>query len=224
MCLILAAWRAVEGIPLIVAANRDEFHARPAAPAHFWEGNSGILAGRDLQAMGTWMGVARSGRFAAVTNFRGAREPSAPHSRGALVTGFLGSKDAGSVYVGRLEKNQYSGFNLLVFDGTELWWLSNRDGAPRRLEPGIYGLGNLLLDSPDVEPAKARFREAISPAPAVENLFQTLAAARITDPVYGTRCSSALILREERLRYAERAFAPDGEAGETLQFEFSRAS
>jgi uncharacterized protein with NRDE domain len=224
MCLILAAWRAVEGVPLVVAANRDEFHARPAAPAHFWEDNAAILAGRDLQAMGTWMGVARSGRFAAVTNYRGAREPSAPHSRGALVTGFLASSEAGGAYVSRLEKNQYSGFNLLAYDGTELWWVSNRNGAPRRLEPGIYGLGNLLLDSPEVEPAKARFREAISPAPAVENLFATLAAARITDPMYGTRCSSALILREEGIRYAERAFAPDGEAGETLHFEFSRAS
>ena len=224
MCLILAAWRAVEGIPLIVAANRDEFHARPAAPAQFWQDRPAILAGRDLQAMGTWMGVARNGRFAAVTNYRGAREPSAPHSRGALVTGFLGAAEPGGAYVSALEKNEYSGFNLLAYDGTELWWLSNRDGAPRRLEPGIYGLGNLLLDSPEVEPAKARFREAISPAPAVESLFDTLAPARITDPVYGTRCSTGLILKESSVRYAERAFAPDGEAGETLHFEFKRAS
>jgi len=224
MCLILAAWRAVEGIPLIVAANRDEFHARPAAPARFWNDRPTILAGRDLQAMGTWMGVARNGRFAAVTNYRGAREPSAPHSRGALVTGFLASTEPAGAYVSGLQKNEYSGFNLLAYDGTEFWWLSNRDGAPRRLEPGIYGLGNLLLDSPDVEPAKARFREAIFPAPALESLFESLAAARITDPVYGTRCSTGLILKESSVRYAERAFAPDGEAGETLHFDFKRAS
>ncbi|HEX6412482.1 MAG TPA: NRDE family protein [Burkholderiales bacterium] len=223
MCLILAAWRAVEGVPLVVAANRDEFHARPAAPAQFWEDIPAILAGRDLQAMGTWMGVARNGRFAAVTNYRGAREPSAPHSRGALVTGFLNSTKPAGAYVSGLDKHEYSGFNLLAYDSTELWWLSNRDGAPRPLEPGIYGLGNLLLDSPEVEPAKARFREAISPAPAVESLFGTLAAARIVDPVYGTRCSTGLILKETSVRYAERAFAPDGEAGETLHFEFKRA-
>ena len=223
MCLILAAWRAVEGIPLIVAANRDEFHARPAAPAQFWEDHSAILAGRDLQAMGTWMGVARNGRFAAVTNYRGAREPSAPLSRGALVTGFLKATEPGGAYVSGVEENQYSGFNLLAYDGSELWWLSNRDGAPRRLAPGIYGLGNLLLDSPEVEPAKVRFREAISAAPAVESLFETLAAARIIDPVYGTRCSTGLLLKDTSVRYAERTFAPDGEAGETLHFEFKRA-
>lgn len=224
MCLILAAWRAVEGIPLIVAANRDEFHGRPAAPARFWDDAPGILAGRDQQAKGTWMGVARSGRFAAVTNYRGAREPSAPHSRGALVTAFLGGSETGAAYVQGLEKSHYSGFNLLAYDGSELWWTSNRNGTPRRLEPGIYGLGNLLLDSPDVEPAKHRFGAAIAAAPAVEALFEVLRPARITDPVYGTRCSTVLIQAEERLRYAERTFAPDGEAGETLHFEFTPAT
>ena len=89
MCLIVLAWRAHPDHPLIVAANRDEFHARPAAAAAFWEDRPAILAGRDLQAKGTWMGVSRGGRFAAVTNFRGATEPSAAHSRGALVSGFL---------------------------------------------------------------------------------------------------------------------------------------
>ena len=77
MCLIVVGWQAREHYRLIVAANRDEFHARPAAPAAFWRDQPGILAGRDLEAMGTWMGVSRSGRFAAVTNYRGAREPSA---------------------------------------------------------------------------------------------------------------------------------------------------
>jgi uncharacterized protein with NRDE domain len=89
MCLIVLAWRVHPDFPLVVAANRDEFHARPADPAAFWTDRPGILAGRDLEARGTWMGVARGGRFAAVTNYRGAREPSAKHSRGALVTGFL---------------------------------------------------------------------------------------------------------------------------------------
>ena len=225
MCLILAAWRTVPGYPLVVAANRDEFHARPAAPVDFWEDAPALLAGRDLQAKGTWMGVTRAGKFAAVTNYRGATEPSAPHSRGALVTGFLnGQKTSSAGYMNDVQKSQYSGFNLLAADANEFWWLSNRDGASRELSPGIYGLGNLLLDSPDTEPAKQRFRAALEPAPAVEALFTVLAAARIVNPAYGTRCATVLLLSEDRVRYAERLFGPDGEAGNTAHFEFKRAA
>src|SRR5437764_9715079 len=129
MCLIVVGWQAHKDYPLIVAANRDEFHARPAAPAAFWRDQPGILAGRDLEAMGTWMGVARSGRFAAVTNYRGAREPRATESRGALVSAFLAGSDAPGRCLERLEGKLYSGFNLLLADGKELWWFSNRDGS-----------------------------------------------------------------------------------------------
>ena len=221
MCLILAAWRTHEDYPLVVAANRDEFHGRPASAAGFWDDQPALLAGRDLQAKGTWMGVARNGKFAAVTNYRGATEPSAPHSRGALVTGFLANGDSAAAYVPKIQKRSYSGFNLLAADGNEFWWLSNRDGAPRRLEPGIYGLGNLLLDSPEVASVKARFKEVLSAAPAVEPLFELLGGARIVDPVYGTRCSTVLINSKTTIRYAERSFAPDGQAGETLHFDFT---
>lgn len=223
MCLILAAWKSAPGYPLVVAANRDEFHGRAASPAQFWKDAPHLLAGRDLQAMGTWMGVTRAGKFAAVTNYRGAREPSAPHSRGALVTAFLKNGQGPGAYVRDVEKHskQYSGFNLLAADGDELWWISNRDSAPRSLVPGIYGLGNLLLDSPEVETAKQRFRAAIEPAPAVEVLFGVLAEARIVDTQYGTRCSTIMILNGERVRFAERSFGADGAEGETLQFEFT---
>ena len=216
MCLIVLAWRAHPDFPLLVAANRDEFHARPAAPAEFWSDHPEILAGRDLEARGTWMGVSRNGRFAAVTNYRGGTEPSAKHSRGALVTGYLKGNDIRSV-----EGSSYSGFNLLATDGEELWWTSNRNGAPKKLEPGIYGLGNLLLESPEVEPAKERFRAAIDPAPAMEPLFGVLAASKILHPQYGTRCST-ILMRDKggRTRYAERVFAADGSDGETRQFEF----
>jgi uncharacterized protein with NRDE domain len=216
MCLIVLAWRAHPDFPLVVAANRDEFHARPAAPAEFWSDQPGILAGRDLEARGTWMGVSRNGRFAAVTNYRGAKEPSAQHSRGALVTGYLNGKDIHSI-----DGSAYSGFNLLATDGEELWWSSNRDGAPKKLAPGIYGLGNLLLESPEVEPAKERFRAAIDPAPAIEPLFGMLAASRLLGPEYGTRCSTVLLRgKDGAVRYAERPFAPDGTDGETRLFEF----
>jgi uncharacterized protein with NRDE domain len=222
MCLILLAWRVREDFPLVVAANRDEFHGRPAAAAGFWSDRPEILAGRDLQAQGTWLGVSRGGRFAAVTNYRGAREPSALESRGALVVRHLEGAESPESYVQKLvlRADNYSGFNLLASDRNELWWMSNRGGEPHRLEPGIYGLGNTLLDSPEVDEAKARFRAALEPAPAVEVLFGVLAQSKIVNPLYGTRCSSVLLQGKASSRYAERPFLADGTDQETVQFEF----
>ncbi len=226
MCLILLAWRSHAAYPLVVAANRDEFYGRPASPAGFWSDRPAVLAGRDLMAGGTWMGVERGGRFAAVTNYRGAHEPSAAHSRGALVTGFLLGSQAPAAYIDAVsgQSNSYSGFNLLVADARELWWMSNRGGTPRRLEPGLYGLGNELLDAPGLEPAKKRFAEALEPLPALEPLFSALAPARIAGEQYGTRCSTVLLLgADRRIRYAERSFARAGSEEDTSQFEFQAA-
>ena len=170
MCLIALAWRVHPELPLIVAANRDEFHARPAAPAAFWQDQPQILAGRDLEARGTWMGVSRSRRFAAVTNYRGVTEPRAAESRGALVSRFLSNDHKPGAYVESLRKDLYSGFNLLAADGEELWWMSNRDGTPRRLDPGIYGLGNTLLDAPEVEGVKKAFAAEIGRASCRERV------------------------------------------------------
>ena len=222
MCLIVLAWRAHPKFPLIVAANRDEFHARKAAPAAFWRDQPQILGGRDLQAMGTWMAVSRTGRFAAVTNYRGAREPTAAESRGALVTGFLTNAALPAAYMSDVASRaaKYSGFNLLASDRKELWWMSNRDGSPRRLEAGYYALGNLLLDSPEVQPFKARIAES---SPAVEPLFGMLAAAKIINAEYGTRCSTVLLDAGEEVRYSERSFGPDGAEGETKHFQFNVA-
>jgi len=214
MCLILVAWKVHARFPLVVAANRDEFHARPAARAAFWDDKPDVLAGRDLQARGTWMGVSRGGRFAAVTNYRGGTEPAAAESRGALVTSFL---EGVSVRALAQRKSAYSGFNLLAADGGELWWLSNRDGDSRRLDPGWYGLGNLLLDTPEVVEHKQRFRNCTL---SVEPLFSVLAKAKIVDERYGTRCSSVLI-RGEGIAFAERAFGSDGSDEATLRYEFS---
>ena len=220
MCLIVIGWQANPRYPLLVAANRDEFHARPASAAAFWPDQPHILAGRDLLAKGTWMGVSRGGKFAAVTNYRGAREPTAAESRGALVTGFLTNGAAPAAYMADVAKRaaRYSGFNLLVSDRRELWWMSNRDGAPRQLEPGYYALGNLLLDSPDVQPVKARVAE--TPA-AVEPLFTVVTQAKIVNPEYGTRCSTVLLDSGKEMRYAERSFEPDGSEGATVQFQLS---
>jgi uncharacterized protein with NRDE domain len=167
------------------------------------------------------MGVSRAGRFAAVTNYRGAHEPRAAESRGALVTRFLAGTDRPAKYAEQLKNTVYSGFSLLVADGEELWTVSNRDGAPKRLEPGVYGLGNLLLDSPDVVPHKQRFAPALDPAPAMEPLFSVLAPARIVNPTYGTRCSTVLLKSaDSRVRYAERGFDSSGADGETVHHEF----
>ena len=223
MCLIVLAWRARPDFPLLVAANRDEYHARPAAAASFWADQPRILAGRDLEAKGTWMGVSRDGRFAAVTNYRGGREPRAVESRGALTTRFLLGLDSPGTYVNDISRNgkSYSGFNLLVCDGEDLWWCSNRDSGPRRLEPGIYGLGNLLLDSDDAAEAKARLARAIEAPPALETLFQVVAPAKIVSPQYGTRCSTAMLCGADgNVRFAERAVDPSGAEGETVRFEF----
>lgn len=222
MCLILVAWRRHAAFPLVVAANRDELHARPAAAAAFWEDQPSILAGRDLQARGTWLGVARAGRFASVTNYRGGHDPKAAESRGALVTGFLLGASPAKDYVGKVDGTNYSGFNLLASDGDELWWLSNRDGGSRKLAPGFYALGNLLLDTPEVMEVKARFEA--TPV-AVEPMFSVLAGARIVAPVYGTRCSTVLMMeRGGRGRFAERAFDAAGADGETLRYEFGPAA
>ncbi|NND68663.1 MAG: NRDE family protein [Halioglobus sp.] len=155
MCLLIFAHQPGSTYPLVVAANRDEFHNRPTAPAQFWQDAPDLLAGRDLEAGGTWMGVTATGRFAAITNFRDPdRTAPAPRSRGELPTDFLNGTARCSSYLEGLAARgtEYAGFNLLVGDGDELWYCSNvpADGAeqPRQLKPGIYGLSNALLDTP----------------------------------------------------------------------------
>lgn len=160
MCLIAFAWDAHPAFRLVVAANRDELYARPTAPADWWADAPDVLAGRDLREGGTWMGITRGGRFAAVTNFRDpglAQLANAP-SRGALVADFLrGSADAEAYARGLAGRAAaYNGFNLLVGDDGGLFYLSNRAEGVRRLEPGVYGLSNHLLDTPWPKVVRAR--------------------------------------------------------------------
>jgi uncharacterized protein with NRDE domain len=165
MCLLVAAWRSHSRYRLIVAANRDEFHERASATLGWWPDEPRILAGRDLQAAGTWMGVARSGRFGAVTNFRDLENPpskDAP-SRGMLVTRFLTGATSPKEYLDDLRGGapRYAGFNLLIGGPRTLYYFSNRDGAAARvLGPGIYGLSNHWLDSPWPKLLRARARLA----------------------------------------------------------------
>ena len=151
MCLITFAWKAHPDYALVVAANRDEWHDRPAVPAAWWNDHPQILAGRDLQAGGTWMGVTRGGRFAAVTNFRDpADKKSTARSRGELVTAFLLGDETPAAFLSATKRqaHEYNGFNLIVSDGVSLAYFGSRDGGIEILAPGVYALSNHTLNEP----------------------------------------------------------------------------
>lgn len=151
MCLILVAYRYHPKYELVLAANRDEYYDRPTAPMAFWEDAPDLLAGRDLAAGGTWFGITRQGRFAAITNYRdpSALRPDAP-SRGPLVSDYLRDRESAWDYLQSLLPRAalYNGFNLLLGDTAGLFYYSNQGGAPQALEPGLYGLSNHLLGTP----------------------------------------------------------------------------
>jgi uncharacterized protein with NRDE domain len=181
MCLVVLALNSHPDYRLIVAANRDEFYDRPTAPADFWPDAPSVLGGRDLQAGGTWLGVTREGRFAAVTNYRqGIREPTATRSRGLLVSEFLTSHTSGLEYMERVERDAglYNGFNLIAGDTTGLFYCSNREQEVRSLSPGVYGLSNHLLDTPwpKVAATKAAFGAVLNGGAGelTEDLFRLL--------------------------------------------------
>ena len=240
MCLILFAHRAHAAYPLVVAANRDEWFRRPAAPADFWPDAPEVLAGRDLEQQGTWLGVTRTGRFAALTNYRdpGANRPDAP-SRGALVSAFLRSRTAPAEYLERLCRDaaRYNGFSLLAGDGATLCYFSNREGEIRSLAPGVYGLSNSLLDVdwPKVQSGKARLAAALDGDPTPDGLLailddtglasdhelpstgvsaeweRKLSSLRIVADGYGTRCSTALLVGADgEISFVERSFDETG--------------
>ena len=151
MCLVLLALDSHPDYSLILAANRDEFYDRPTTSAAFWADAPSVLAGRDLKAGGTWLGIDRHGRFAAVTNFRqGTREAPAAYSRGALVSDFLTGDIGALEHVERVRRqaDRYNGFNLIAGDPWGVFYFSNRGGRVRHLKPGVYGLSNHLLDTP----------------------------------------------------------------------------
>lgn len=179
MCLILVAWRVHPDYPLVVAANRDEFFARPTAPVAFWPEMPQILSGRDLEAGGSWMGVTQIGRFAALTNFRDpAHNRKDAPSRGALVADFLAGNEAPQRYLERIAARgrRYNGYNLLLSDGETLWWSSNMGGEARPLVPGMYGVSNHLLDTPwpKIGAGKTALTRALDQLPVDEALFDLL--------------------------------------------------
>lgn len=185
MCLIIFAYKMLPRYELILAANRDEFYSRPTAPADFWADAPEVFAGRDLAAGGTWLGITKRGRFAAVTNYRDPLAPIGKKSRGNLSRDFLTGNEESKDFLQKIrrEKDEFSGFNLLVGDfgaANELFYFSNRDANDeiKKLPAGIYGLSNHLLDTRwrKVEKSKAKFAEFLQNSAEINasGLFQIL--------------------------------------------------
>jgi len=242
MCLAVVAHRAHPSYTLVVAANRDEFHARPAAPAAWGRDGAfaGILAGRDLLAGGTWLGVRRDGRFALVTNVRdGKPQDPAARSRGEVVPRVLDASGVDAAFAAlAADGARYNGFNLLAGGVRGAAWMSNRSAATRRIAEGTHGLSNALLDAPwpkivrteaalrawatrgdaDHEPILAaladreRAPDDALPSTGVPLEWERLLSSPfIVSERYGTRCSTVFTVdREGRARFHERSFAPDG--------------
>ncbi len=251
MCLVLLAWQSHPDYPLVVAANRDEFFSRRTAAADFWDDAPDVLAGRDLEAGGTWLGISRSGRFAALTNYRDpSRQKTGAPSRGELVSRYLTGGQSAPEYHAELAAcaDRYNGFNLLFGDLQALCCFSNCGEGARRLTPGIYGLSNHLLDTPwpKVVQGKSALGAALQALPETAPLFELLrddriapdealprtgvslewerllSAAFIRMPGYGTRSSTVLLLgRQGQLRFVEQTYLADGITGGRVDKAFT---
>lgn len=233
MCLIIFAHQAVPGYPLVVAANRDEFFPRPTQHADFWSDTASeaqLLAGRDLQAGGSWLGVSRGGKFAAVTNIRDPSQlEEKPRSRGELPVEFLQGALTPEQYCATLTEtfDQYAGYNLLVGDQTDMYYVNNFEGVVQKLAPGTYGVSNGLLNSawPKVTEGRNRMQELLASPDVLRTeeliammgdrrqakdaelpetgmsleMERQLSSAFIhnTDREYGTRCSTAIIAESD---------------------------
>ncbi|MET3051610.1 NRDE family protein [Pseudomonas alkylphenolica] len=238
MCLIVFAWRPGHAQPLIVAANRDEFYARPTRMLGAWDDAPGVYAGRDLEAGGTWLGVGPGGRFAALTNIRDPQLAQGARSRGELVAAFLRGELGVEAYLDQVasRSQQYSGFNLLVGDSATLGYLNAREAQVQLLCEGVYGLSNAGLDTPWPKLVKARAglqQQLADPQPQAllallgDNQQATdgelpetgvgltterlLSSVFIASQNYGTRASTVLIAEADgRRRLLERSFGPFG--------------
>jgi uncharacterized protein with NRDE domain len=254
MCLILLVWRVHPEYPCVLAANRDEFHGRATVPAGWWPDRPNLLAGRDLEAGGTWLGVTRTGRFAALTNYRDPRlvREGVP-SRGALVTHILESGESVAASLEHLRRvgAAYNPFNIIFSDGKHLGVFESVRGAGRELNAGVYGLSNHLLDTPwpKVRIAKSRMTEALtrlndetaimsllrddSQAPD-EELPQTgitlewerlVSSAFVRAGDYGTRCSTLYrVDRSGRAAFDEWSWDRDGTENGRKNFHFQLAA
>jgi uncharacterized protein with NRDE domain len=238
VCLILFSYNQHPDYQLILAANRDEYYDRPTRALSFWEDEPNVLAGRDIKSNGTWLGMSRTGRFGAITNYRdpATQRLDAP-SRGVLVSNFLSGSEAAHAYLETVESvgHHYNGFNLLIGDSSGLWHYSNRGDSVQKLNPGLFGLSNRLLDTPwpKVKKGKAELLKVVKEKNAIrfEDLFAILANKSrppdkdlpqtgvdlewerllspifITSDVYGTRSSSIILLEKTgKVTFVEQTF------------------
>lgn len=192
MCLIVFSWRPEHTTRLVLLANRDEFYERPTEAMGWWQTQPDLLAGRDLRGGGTWLGVTRQGRFAALTNFRDGRAPKPPAdapSRGVLVTGFLDARQQPMSYLREIEHQgaAYAGFNLLAADfaAGELAWYGNRAAhGPVPVEPGMHALSNALLDTPwpKTEHRRQALHEALQNEASDDELLALMRDSARADP------------------------------------------
>jgi uncharacterized protein with NRDE domain len=251
MCLIVFAWKYHPDYPLIMAANRDEYYQRPTILADFWEDQPNILAGRDITSGGTWLGINRQGRFAAVTNYREGQQHPSSRSRGELTANFLGSDIGIKQYAQHVidEGDQYNGFNLLLGDGDQLYYCSNRQPQLQKVLPGIYSLSNHLLDSP--WPKAIHAKEALEPllkTPVIDQelliqslqrresfadeylpdtgvglaLERMLSPPFITSKDYGTRCTTILLTNNQaETTFVEQNYGDGGVSGERKMFNLT---
>lgn len=240
MCLLAIAWQVHAEYPLVVSANRDEFLARGSQKAHFWPDYPDVFAGRDVEGQGSWMGISRRGRFAAVTNIRNpANNKSDAKSRGLLVSQFL--QDSGSAvhYCQQLQAQShlYNGYNFVAFDGESLVYQSNANAQPQVLSPGSYAISNATLDIswPKTRSALEKLENWLQhPGPVKElaqllndrsvvadellpatgvslELERMLSAEFIDSPEYGTRCSTGFLVRVSgQAEYCEISHDIDG--------------
>ncbi len=244
MCLILFGYQVSPQMPLVVAANRDEFHARASAAAAFWQDHPQVLAGRDLVAGGTWLGATLSGRFAALTNFSGPEDPVAVKSRGLLAQHFLTGDMPAADYAHGIHGLDYAGYNLLLFDGQQLVYTSNK-GETAELEPGYYGLSNAELG--------AQWPKCVRGARGLEQIVESdfdladligllhdsdippddklphrgrpvalerrVAPCFIVGEEYGTRASTAIVMTRDNLKFAEQTYLAGGVSTDLVDYD-----
>ena len=246
MCLIAFHWRPEGPLPLLLAANRDEFYTRPTVPMAWWDGER-ILAGRDLLAGGTWLGVAPEGRCAAITNYRNPRFTVPDRaSRGQLPVRFLEGTQTAAAFLKELRKeaDHFNPFNLLLFDGTELLGYESHPDRMQAFTPGIHAVSNGAFDDPwpKVQGIKAGlaaqgdddvsllalladarlFEDDQLPGTGVPlELERALSPAFIRTSTYGTRVATILRLGREAVSVIEQRFSQDGPEGRS-EFQFQR--
>jgi uncharacterized protein with NRDE domain len=250
VCLIVFGWKAHPAYRLILAANRDEYHARPARDAHWWPDRPHVLAGRDLQAGGAWLAISKKGRFATVTNYRELqRSTGRLRSRGEIVTSFVDGSAQATEFAKSLDGKRYAGYSLLAGDDEHIVYASNRGDLPQVLDAGVYGLSNSALDTPWPKLVRSRdaLKQLIASDSANESSLQRLLADRqpaaidqidsselpfalarllsapfVVAPEYGTRCSTTLLWSySNEVEFCERSFDNAGKTTGTTRYRFT---